>query len=278
MRYAIKVGVLVALAVLLLPSDVAAQANPYGDWKAVFTGPLYTRPKPFSEVTFSIRPAAGGPEVTAQAGYWPGQMDISDVTLRGNRVTFVGTGRKGWGIGSGGTMTYHCCPRMSFDGSIQGDEMTLTMTGLGLQSPMKATRVPESEPLSLYVFYAMAYPKARRSEPVGVLEGAGVRVTLTAGAFENPYYASHLRRGVRIDFNDKGTARTLMIEQTDIEALRRALPTTGNRGARTMDIEGCGAIANSARGLNMCAHQLNGTVDDLDALLARSQKVLDSSF
>jgi len=28
----------------------------------------------------------------------------------------------------------------------------------------------------------------------------------------------------------------------------------------------------------MCAHQLYGTADDLDALLARAAKILDSSF
>ena len=250
MRHAIKLGVLVAL-IVLLPPAVSAQTNPYGDWKAVFTGPLETKPKPFSEVTFSIRPTASGLEATAQAGYWPGQLDISEVTLRGNRVSFIGTGRKGWGTGTGGVMTYHCCPKLSFDGIIQGHEMTLTLTQGTLQSPMKATRV---------------------------LEGPGARVTLTALTADPPFPSHPLVRAVQIDFNQKGTAKTLMIEKTDIEALRRALPVTGNRSARPIDIEECGVIANSASGLTVCAHQLNGTADDLAALLARAAKILDSSF
>jgi len=278
MRQAIKLGGLVALIVLLLPPAASAQTNPYGDWKAVFTGPLETKPKPFSEVTFSIRPTASGLEVTAQAGYWPGQLDISDVTLRGNRVSFIGTGRKGWGTGIGGVMTYHCCPRLSFDGIIQGDAMTLTLTQGRLLSPMKATRVPISEPQPLYVFSPGVFPKVRRSEPVGVLEGAGTRVTLTAVAADPPYSAHPVVRAVQIDFNKNGTAKTLVIERTDIDALRRALPTATNRSVRQQDIEECGLIANSAKGLIMCAHQLNGTADDLDALLARAAKILDSSF
>jgi hypothetical protein len=76
MRHAIKLGGLVALIVLLLPPAASAQTNPYGDWKAVFVGPIETQHKPFAEVTFSIQPAPSGVEIIAQAGHWPGQSDV----------------------------------------------------------------------------------------------------------------------------------------------------------------------------------------------------------
>jgi hypothetical protein len=137
-----------ALMLALLPSAFSAQANAVGSWKAVFVGPMGPRPKMVKAVTFSIKASADGFTLTARTEPgWPGELDVSDVKLEGDRLSFTGTGKTGW-TESGQP---HCCPKLMFVGTIKGDEMKLKMTwtsteGTGRSAqelPMEAKKLPE---------------------------------------------------------------------------------------------------------------------------------------
>jgi hypothetical protein len=142
---------LAALTVVLLPLTLSAQMNAVGDWKAIFVGPIGPRPKMVDAVTFSIRMTPDGLTGTSRASNWPGDLDVSDVKLEGDRLTFTGTGKRGWSTQfAGGPIEDHCCPKLVFDGTIRGDQMTLTMTWQSTerpddpnapQLPMQATRL-----------------------------------------------------------------------------------------------------------------------------------------
>jgi hypothetical protein len=142
----------IALAVLVLLSlALSAQpaADPVGNWKAVFTGPIGPRPKMVAEITFSIRSTPDGLKGAARASNWPGELEVSDIKFAGNRLSFTGTGSKGWSTGIGGVVTHHCCPRLKFDGTIDGDVMTLMLNWGSTENddplkpplPMEAKRV-----------------------------------------------------------------------------------------------------------------------------------------
>ena len=116
-------------ALVLLTSSLSAQttATPFGTWKAVFVGPIGPRPKMVAEITFSIQSTPNGLTGTAQASSWPGELEVSDLKFEGSRLSFTGTGKKGWSTGIGGVTTQHCCPKLKFDGTIRGDEMSLML-------------------------------------------------------------------------------------------------------------------------------------------------------
>jgi hypothetical protein len=115
-----------------LASSLSAQAttNAVGTWKAVFVGPI-------------------GPQPKMVASNWPGELDVSDLKFEGDRLSFTGTGKKGWRTGIGGVVTDHCCPKLKFDGTITRDEMTLLLTWGSTESddaskaplPMEAKRL-----------------------------------------------------------------------------------------------------------------------------------------
>ena len=124
-----KLSRLAIVALALLTSSLSAQTptSPVGNWKAVFTGPIGPRPKMVAEITFSIQSTPAGLTGTAQAESWPGDLEVSDLKFEGNRLRFTGIGKKGWSTGIGGVTTQHCCPKLKFDGTIEGDKMTLML-------------------------------------------------------------------------------------------------------------------------------------------------------
>jgi hypothetical protein len=120
---------LIVVAFVLLGNTLAAQvtATPIGNWRAEFVGPIGPRPKMVDAITFTITSTSSGFAGTARASIWPGDLVVSDIKFQGNRLTFTGTGAKGWSTGVGGVMTDHCCPKLKFDGVIDGDKMTLSL-------------------------------------------------------------------------------------------------------------------------------------------------------
>lgn len=141
---------IVALALLTAPLSAQTTTNPVGNWKAVFVGPIGPRPKMVDVITFSIQSTPTGLAGTAQAASWPGELEVSDLKFEGSRLTFIGTGKEGWSTGVGGNpMQYHCCPKLKFAGTIQGDQMKLMLTWTSTEFddpnkealPMEATRV-----------------------------------------------------------------------------------------------------------------------------------------
>ena len=109
----------------------------FSTWEAVFTGPVGPRPKMFGKVLLDVKAEDGRITGTAEAGKWPGLAPISEGTIDGNRVSFTVIGQRGSTTGF---------PRMVFEGTVQGDKMTLTMTWGFVGSdktrdlPMEATR------------------------------------------------------------------------------------------------------------------------------------------
>ena len=117
--------VLFPILIALLSPHLAAQTNAVGSWRAAFVGPTGSRPLTIEAVTFTVTQTAGGLAVKALAGSWPGELDVADVKLDGATLTFTGTGQSGWSTTGEG---YRCCPKLMFTGTIEGDDMTLTMT------------------------------------------------------------------------------------------------------------------------------------------------------
>jgi hypothetical protein len=134
-----------------------AQSAPAGAWKAVFSGPLMSRPKVPSyfeldirQTDSGVRGSVAGLTGTVRADKWPHDGVISGARIDGNHVTFTSIMENGsWGTGSGGVRVDHCCPKLIFDGTVESDKMTLTLTwsttevsdGSGVKYSMEATRL-----------------------------------------------------------------------------------------------------------------------------------------
>ena len=127
------------IAVLVLPTMLFAQTSAVGKWKAVFVGPMGPRPQTVDFVMFTISATASGFTGTARTEpEWPGELDVSDVKVEGDQLTFTGTGKRGWSVNG----EHHCCPRLVFAGTIKGDEMKLTMTWTSTEGPNDLDRKP----------------------------------------------------------------------------------------------------------------------------------------
>jgi hypothetical protein len=138
-----KVFGLAALALVLLPHVLSAQTTPVGDWKAVFVGPIATRPQMVSHIMFTIRLTSSGFTGTAHTEpEWPGDLDVSDLKFEGNHLTFRGTGRIGSSSTIGGVRTDHGYPKLLFDGTIKGDDMKLDLTWVTTELPETVSRAP----------------------------------------------------------------------------------------------------------------------------------------
>lgn len=144
-----RLGV-IALALISVALSAQSAPDPVGNWRAVFVGPIGPRPMMVDAITFSIQSTPEGLKGTARASNWPGDLEVSDLKLTGNRLTFTGTGTKGWSTSAGGSgMQYYCCPKLIFDGTIRGDEMSLMLTWTSTEYdgsdkaplPMEAKRI-----------------------------------------------------------------------------------------------------------------------------------------
>jgi hypothetical protein len=127
----------------------AAQSPFIGNWQAVFVDSPPNRPKMFTTVTFSIRQLPDGQLAgTAVAGVWPGDLEVVDLKVEGEKISFTGVGSRPWSGVTAGVFARHCCPRLVFEGSMRGDQMELVLTwppedggAGGPPLPMRADRV-----------------------------------------------------------------------------------------------------------------------------------------
>ena len=97
-----------------------ATANDFnGIWKAVFTGPIGERPKMVAEMVFNIK--VDGRKVTglAHMDAWPGDAEITDGKIDGDRITFTVIGKLPWTAGVGGVVTSSGYPKLVFNGSLK---------------------------------------------------------------------------------------------------------------------------------------------------------------
>jgi hypothetical protein len=104
-----------------------AAANDFsGTWKAVFTGPIEERPKMVSEMVFNFKVDGSKVTGTAHMAAWPGDAEISNGKIDGDRITFTVIGKLPWTAGSGGVITSGY-PKLVFDGSLDGGGMDLKL-------------------------------------------------------------------------------------------------------------------------------------------------------
>jgi len=105
-----------------------AAANDFnGTWKALFIGPEGERPKMVSEMVFNFK--VHGSKVTGMAhmAAWPGEAEISDGKIDGDRITFTVIGKRPWMAGSGGVVTTSGYPKLVFAGTLKGGEVDLKL-------------------------------------------------------------------------------------------------------------------------------------------------------
>ncbi len=123
------------LCVTLL-STVSAHTDLSGKWKAAFDEPLAKRPKMFSEVVFDLKIDGDKVSGTATMMNWPGVCTISDGHVDGDHFTFYANGTLGSSSGY---------PRIKFEGTVKGDDMTVTFTWGFVGGP----GMPSSAPLKM---------------------------------------------------------------------------------------------------------------------------------
>ena len=102
-------------------------ADVTGNWKAVFLGPRENLPKTVGEIVLDLVADRNTVTGTAHAGSWPGDTPISDGRIDGDRISFTVLGTGAWksGVPEGSASGY---PRLKFTGTIDGKQMTLTLT------------------------------------------------------------------------------------------------------------------------------------------------------
>lgn len=120
---------LAAVLLSILVVDVAAQSTPSGAWRTVVIPgqSLERQPKMFGVVTLDLTVEGTTLTGTARMGDgWPGSAPIQDGKIEGNRFSFTWTGTI---ASSGGVPMVSRYPHLTFTGSVDGDEMTLSMDG-----------------------------------------------------------------------------------------------------------------------------------------------------
>jgi hypothetical protein len=129
----------VLLAVLAV--DVTAQSTPTGIWRTVvIPGQRIDRmPKMFGEVLLDLK--AEGTKLTGTARMgdgWPGIATIQDGKIEENRFSFTWTGAV---ASSGGVPLESRYPHLTFTGTVDGDQMKVSMDG-DYKMELKGERLP----------------------------------------------------------------------------------------------------------------------------------------
>ena len=130
-----------AVLLSVLAVDVAAQTARAGLWRAVVipAQPRERQPKMFGEVLLDLK--AEGTKLTGTAKMgdgWPGIAPIADGKIDGNRFSFTWTGTV---ASSGGVPLRSSYPHLTFTGTVDGDQMKLSMDGL-YKMELKGERLP----------------------------------------------------------------------------------------------------------------------------------------
>jgi hypothetical protein len=104
----------------------APAADLTGTWKAVFLGPQDHWPKTVGEMTFELKSTDATVTGKAHVGSWPGDTEISDGKIEGNRISFTVLGNSPWkSRGPQGEASGY--PRLRFTGTVEGDQMKLSL-------------------------------------------------------------------------------------------------------------------------------------------------------
>jgi hypothetical protein len=79
-----------------------------------------------SEIVFALNSSGGALTGTVHAAYWPGDADVSDGKVAGDRVTFTMTGHSPFQVGRNGAMLIGY-PKLCFTGVGKGDDMKIEL-------------------------------------------------------------------------------------------------------------------------------------------------------
>jgi hypothetical protein len=108
----VVLGLLTA-ALAASPSDIT------GRWKLDYAGPKERGIKTVGVIVLDVTSADGVLSGMVKIGSWPGDAPIADGKIDDDRVTFTATGHLSSSTG---------IPTCQFSGTVNGDEMVLTMT------------------------------------------------------------------------------------------------------------------------------------------------------
>jgi hypothetical protein len=127
-----------ALLLTVLAVGVTAQSTPTGKWRTVIVAGK--QHKTFGEVFLDLK--ADGEKLTGTATLgdmkWPGSATVQDGKIEGNRFSFKWTGT----VESCGGSPFSCgVPRLTFKGTVDGDQMTVSVDG-DWQMELKGERLP----------------------------------------------------------------------------------------------------------------------------------------
>src|ERR1044072_390545 len=124
-----------AVLLSVLAVGVTAQSTPTGKWRTVIVPgqPRDRMPKMVGEVLLDLKAEGRKLTGTARLGDgWPGSAPIQDGKIEGNRFSFTWTGAVPSSSG---------IPHFTFTGTVDGDQMTLSMDGdYGMK--LKGDRLP----------------------------------------------------------------------------------------------------------------------------------------
>jgi hypothetical protein len=130
-----------AVLLSILAANVTAQSTVAGVWRTVVIPgqPLDRQPKMFGEVLLDLKVEDGTLTGTARMGDgWPGRAPIQDGKVDGNRFSFTWTGTV---PSSGGHPPSSGYPHLTFTGTIDDDQMKLSMDG-AYKMELKGRRLP----------------------------------------------------------------------------------------------------------------------------------------
>ena len=144
MRF-LRIGVAL-LAVMA--ANLAAQSALTGVWRTVVTPgqPRDRMPNTFGKVLLDLQVNGTTLTGTARMGDgWPGIAPIQEGKVEENRFSFTWTGTV---PSTGGVPRRSSLPYLTFTGTIDGDQMTLSMDG-DYQMELKGERLPPGSALKL---------------------------------------------------------------------------------------------------------------------------------
>ena len=111
-----------------------------GIWKAVFTGPLGEQPKMVSEIFFDLISNGDSLTGTVHAASWPGDGEVSDGKIDGDRATLTMIGHLPFQAGRAGAMVTGY-PKLCFTGIRHGNGMNLDLLWTEAQSSCESGRL-----------------------------------------------------------------------------------------------------------------------------------------
>jgi hypothetical protein len=114
-------------AIVLAAAALSAPAADIsGTWKVDFVGPEGDRPKTVAEMVFELETEGNQLTGIAHIGSWPGDAEIEDGKIDGDRFSFTAVGKLPWSSKSrdGEASGY---PRLRFTGTIDEGKMKLTL-------------------------------------------------------------------------------------------------------------------------------------------------------